>query len=142
MPFVSKTELLRPFPSLPALGLDAVELLLLLGAQDGANADAGAFERRLELELDRLPDLDDVPVRLGGDGAHLVPLGGIEVQRPGKPPDDEVHRGAAPSGENGLDALTADAVHDRRARKSAEQEDQQDAEDRFPSFHGRHSPVR
>ena len=67
--------LLRPLPSLPALGLDAVELLLLVRVQDYANAGAGALDRRLDLGLDRLPDLDDVPVRLGDDGAHLFPLG-------------------------------------------------------------------
>jgi len=83
---------------------------LLVGTQDRANADAGAFERRLDLALDRLPDLADVPARLGDDGAHLVPLGGVEVQRPGKPPDDEVRRGAAPPRENGLDPLMADPV--------------------------------
>ena len=60
---VSRTGLFRPFPPFPALGLDAVVLLLLLGAQNRANADAGAFERRLDLSLDRLPDLDDVPAR-------------------------------------------------------------------------------
>ena len=139
---VSKTGLLRPLSSLPALGLDAVVLLLLIGAQDCANLDAGALECRLDLGLDRLPDLDDVPVRLGGNHAHLVPLGGVKVQRSGKAPDDQVGRGAAPSGENALYAVAVDPVYDRRARKSAEQEDQQNAENRFPSFHLRHSPVR
>ena len=114
--------LLRPTPSFPALGLDAVELLLLAGAQDRANPDAGAFERRIYRALDRLPDLDDLPACLRDDGAHLVLLGGIEIQRPGKPSDDELRRAAASPGENTLHALTVDAVHDRGARKSAEQE--------------------
>lgn len=47
--------------------------------------------------MHRLPDLDDVPARFGDDGAHLVLLGGVEVQGPRKPTDDEVHRGAAPA---------------------------------------------